>query len=177
MGPHLQLFRRLVPRGRTIGLIYNPTEAESLALARAERKAAAEMGLQTVSATVRDSSEVLAAAESLVGRVEAISVLRDSTVVSALESVVKVCTDHQIPLLAGDADSVQRGAVAAWTFDYKEHGRQAGRLAVRVLRGAAPSDLGVELTEALSLAINERAAAAMGVTLPPDLRARAAQIY
>ena len=92
-------------------------------------------------------------------------------------TVIKVCTDNRIPLLAGDSDSVQRGAVAAWTFDYKEHGRQAGRMALRILRGTEPSDLAVEQTENLALALNQEAAAAMGVTLPPGLRAQASQIY
>ncbi len=115
-----------MPNVKTIGLLYNAGETNSVSLVEKEKAAAEAMGLKVVEATAASSAEVLAAAQSLVGRVDAISVLTDNTVVSALESVVKVCQDNKIPLIAGDTDSVKRGAVAAYAFDYKDHGMQAG---------------------------------------------------
>ena len=100
---------------------------------------------------------------------DAISVLTDNTVVEAFESVVQVCEENDIPLVAGDIDSVERGAVAAWAFDYYNHGYQAGQMAVRVLDGAAISDVPVEFAKELKLAINTTAAEAMGITIPDDL--------
>ena len=95
--PHLDLIKKLVPNVKTIGLLYNAGEANSLALVKEEKKLAQAMGLKTVDATASNSSEVQQAAQSLVGRADAISVLTDNTVVSALESVVKVAQDNKIP--------------------------------------------------------------------------------
>ena len=130
------------------------------------------MGIKVVEATASNSSEVQAAAQSLVGRVDAISVLTDNTVVSALESVIKVAEQNKIPLIAGDTDSVKRGAVAAYAFDYKDLGKQAGYMAAEILGGTPIKDIPVEYAKNLQLSVNEKAAAAMGVTIPADLAAR-----
>ena len=167
--PHLDLILDLVPDVQTIGLIYNAGETNSVVLVEEEKTLAAAMGLEVVEATAANTSEVLAAAQSLVGRVDAISVLTDNTVVEAFESVVQVCEENDIALVAGDIDSVERGAIAAWAFDYYNHGYQAGQMAVRVLDGAAIADVPVEFAKELKLAINTAAAEAMGVTIPDDL--------
>jgi putative ABC transport system substrate-binding protein len=171
--PHLDLIKAIVPDVQTIGLLYNSGETNSVTLVEKEKAAAAAMGLKVVEATAASSSEVLAAAQSLVGRVDAISVLTDNTVVSALESVVKVCQENKIPLIAGDIDSVKRGAVAAYAFDYYDHGVQAGQMAVKVLEGTPISQIPVEYAQNLQLAVNTAAAQAMGVTIPDDLMAQA----
>ena len=171
--PHLELIKEVVPDVKTVGLLYNAGETNSVALVEKEKEAAAAMGLEIVEATAANSSEVLAAAQSLVGRCEAISVLTDNTIVSALESVVKVCEENQIPLIAGDIDSVERGAVAAYAFDYEDHGYQAGLMAAKVLDGTPISDIPVEYAQNLQLAINELAAEAMGVTIPDSLKSDA----
>jgi putative ABC transport system substrate-binding protein len=171
--PHLDLIKELVPNVKTIGLLYNAGETNSVTLVEQEKVAAAAMGLETVEATAASSSEVLAAAQSLVGRVDAISVLTDNTVVSALDSVVKVCEENKIPLIAGDIDSVKGGAVAAYAFDYYDHGVQAGQMAVKVLQGTPIADIPVEYAQNLQLAINLQAAEAMGVTIPDALKTEA----
>jgi putative ABC transport system substrate-binding protein len=175
--PHLDLIKALVPNVKTIGLLYNAGETNSVSLVEKEKAAAAAMGLQVVEATAASSAEVLAAAQSLVGRCDAISVLTDNTVVSALESVVKVCNENKIPLIAGDTDSVKRGAVAAYAFDYKDHGFQAGLVAVKILQGTPIAQIPVEYAQNLQLAINQAAATAQGVTIPADLTAKAKITY
>jgi putative ABC transport system substrate-binding protein len=175
--PHLDLIVELVPDVKTVGLLYNAGEANSVFLVDKEKAAAADMGLEVVEATAASSAEVLAAAESLVGRVDAISVLTDNTIVSAFESVVKVCEENDIPLIAGDIDSVQRGAVAAWAFDYYEHGKQAGEVGLLVLGGTPISEIPVKYAEELKLAINLAAADAMGVTIPDALKDQADQTF
>lgn len=175
--PHLDLIMQLVPGAKTIGLLYNAGESNSVFLVENEKAAAEAMGLKVVEATAASSSEVLAAAQSLVGRVDAISVLTDNTVVSALESVVKVCEENKIPLITGDIDSVERGSVAAYAFDYKDHGRQAGLVAVQILKGTPIAQIPVQYAQNLQLAINLAAATAMGVTIPEDLKAKANTTY
>jgi putative ABC transport system substrate-binding protein len=167
--PHLELIKAIVPDVKTVGVVYNAGESNSVFLIEAEKEAAAAMGIEIVEATAGNSSEVQAAAESLVGRVDAISVLTDNTAVSALESIIKVGEQNGIPVIAGDTDSVKRGAVAAYAFDYEDLGKQAGYQAAAILSGTPIKDIPVEYAESLQLSVNEKAAAAMGVTLPADL--------
>jgi len=171
--PHLDLIKAIVPDVKTIGVIYNAGESNSVFLIKAEKEAAAKMGIKVVDATASNSSEVQAATEALVGRVDAISVLTDNTAVSALESVIKIGEQNKIPVIAGDTDSVKRGAVAAYAFDYKDLGKQAGYQAAAILSGTPIKDIPVEYAKNLQLSINEKAAAAMGVTIPTDIAGKA----
>jgi len=171
--PHLELIKQLVPDVKTIGVIYNAGESNSVFLIDAEKQAASAMGIEIVEATASNSSEVQAAAQSLVGRVDAISVLTDNTAVTALESIIKVGEQNGIPVIAGDTDSVKRGAVAAYAFDYEDLGKQAGYQAAKILMGTPIKDIPVEYAENLQLSVNEQAASKMGVTIPADLKEQA----
>jgi putative tryptophan/tyrosine transport system substrate-binding protein len=175
--PHIELIKAIVPDAKTVGVIYNAGESNSVFLIKAEKEAAAKAGIEVVDATASNSSEVQAAAQSLVGRVDAISVLTDNTAVSALESIIKIAEQNKIPVIAGDTDSVKRGAVAAYAFDYEDLGKQAGYQAAEILSGTPIKDIPVEYAKNLQLSINEQAAKAMGVTIPTDLVDKAANKF
>jgi putative ABC transport system substrate-binding protein len=174
---HLELIKQIVPNVKTVGLLYNAGEANSVVLVKSEAAVAAKMGLQVAKATAASPAEVQAAAQSLVGRCQAVSVLTDNTVVSALSSVVKVCEQNHLPLIAADTDSVKGGAVAAWGFQYQDLGKQAGDIAAQILGGTAVKDIPVEYAKNLQLAINEKSAQAMGVTIPASLAGQATYKY
>ena len=167
IGKHLDLIKEIMPAAKTLGVIYNPGEANSVTLVELLKAEAPARGLALVEAAAPRSSDVLAAAQSLVGKVDAIYVPTDNTVVTALEAIVKVGTENQLPVFAGDTDSVPRGAIAALGFNYYDLGRQTGKIVARVLKGEAPGDdrrsQGVEITE---LFVNPGAAEAMGIELP-----------
>jgi putative ABC transport system substrate-binding protein len=82
-----------------------------------------------------------------------------------------------MPLVAGDPDSVKRGAVAAYGFDYYDLGKQTGAMAAKILTGTPPGQIPVEFAQNLQLSINEKAAAAQGVTIPQDLIDKAVNKY
>ena len=173
IGLHLDLIREVVPAAERLGVIYNPGEANSVTLLELIRQEAPARGLEIVEAAAPRSADVLPAAESLVGNVDAIYVPTDNTVVTALEAVIKVGTDNQLPVFAGDTDSVPRGAIAALGFNYYDLGRQTGKIVARVLAGANPGDIPVEGVQITELYVNPGAAEAMGVTIPPEMLARA----
>jgi len=166
--PILELVK-LVPNAEAVGAIYNSGESNSVFLVKAEREVAEKMGLKLVEATAATPAEVQTAAQSLVGKVQAITVIGDNTAVSGLESIVKVCQENGILLLAGDTDSVKRGAAAGFGFSYEDIGRQAGEQAAKILTGTPVADLPVAFSENLILAINEASAKKMGITLPEEL--------
>jgi putative ABC transport system substrate-binding protein len=111
-----------------------------------------------------------------VGKVDAVHIPTDNTVVSAFDSVVKVCMDNRIPLFAADIDSVPRGAVAAVAIDYYRLGRQSGEMALRILKGDSPATMPVETLKDLKLVVNKQSAEKMGVTLPEAVLKRADQV-
>ncbi len=138
IGLHMDLIKEIMPDAQRLGVIYNPGEANSVTLVELLKLEAPVRGLEVVEAAAPRSSDVLAAAQSLVGKVDAIYVPTDNTVVTALEAIVKVGIDNQLPVFAGDTDSVPRGAIAALGFNYYDLGRQTGQIVARVLDGEAP---------------------------------------
>nr|WP_279593488.1 ABC transporter substrate-binding protein [Pseudodesulfovibrio sp. S3-i] len=174
---HVELIREIVPSAKAIGVIYNAGEPNSVVLVEKLRDEAAKAGLIVEEATIANSSGVYQAAKSLVGRCDVIYIPTDNTVISAVESAVKVCTQSQLPLIVADVDSVARGAIAAVAVDYYKMGLQTGDMIAKILvDGVAPADMPIEFLNDLNLHINKKAAAAMGVTLPEATLNRAAKI-
>ena len=170
---HLDLIARITPKAKRIGVISNPGEANSVTLVGLLKEHAPARGMTIVEAAAPRSNDVLAAARSLVGKVDAIYVPTDNTVVSALEGVIKTGMENKLPVYAGDTDSVPRGAIAALGFNYYDVGRQTGTILARVLKGEKPGDIAVQGVEKTELAVNPKSAEAMGVTIPADVVAEA----
>lgn len=166
---HMALIKRVVPTATRLGVISNPGESNSVTLVALIEAEAPKLGMSVVHAAATKSGDVLAAARSLVGKVDAIYVPTDNTVISAFEAVVKVGNEASIPVLAGDTDSVKRGAVAAAGFNYYDIGRQTGHMVVSILQGINPGDMAVEGVAKTDLYVNLKAAKAQGVTLSDDL--------
>ncbi|WP_428623429.1 ABC transporter substrate-binding protein [Sedimenticola sp.] len=173
---HLDLIAEIVPTTQRLGVLFNPGEANSVSSVNQLKAAAAKRGWEIVEGGAAKSAEVLAAARSLVGKVDAIYVPTDNTVVSAFESVVRVGQQAKLPVIAGDTSSVERGAAAAVGFNYYDVGRQTGRMAAQVLNGEKPGDIPVETVQKTELYLNPASAEKMGVTLSPALIARASKI-
>jgi putative tryptophan/tyrosine transport system substrate-binding protein len=170
---HLDLIARITPNAKKIGVISNPGEANSVTLVGLLKEHAPARGMTIVEAAAPRSNDVLAAARSLVGKVDAIYVPTDNTVVSALEGVIKTGIESKLPVYAGDTDSVPRGAIAALGFNYYDVGRQTGAMVARVLKGERPGDIAVEGVQRTELAVNPKSAEAMGVTIPAEVIAEA----
>ncbi|MBM7647911.1 putative ABC transport system substrate-binding protein [Bacillus ectoiniformans] len=152
--------------GKNVGVIYNAGEQNSVAQVESVEKVMKENGLKLVPVTVSTSSEVKQAAESLAGKADMIYIVTDNTVVSALESVIQVANDKDLPLFVGELDSVKRGGFAAYGFEYYDIGYEAGQMAAQVLKGEKkPADLPVQPPANLKLMINEKAAKEMDIEI------------
>ena len=173
IGAHLDLVKEITPDVAKLGVIYNPGEANSLTLLELLKQEAPARGLEIVEAAAPRSADVLPAAQSLVGKADAIYTPTDNTVVTALEAIVGVGVDNQIPVYAGDTDSVPRGAMAALGFNYYDVGVQTGKIVARVLGGEAPGGIPVQGVEITELHVNPAAAESMGVSIPDAVIDRA----
>ena len=162
----VKLHHEMVPTAKKWGTIYNAGDANSVKSMTWARAAMKKYGLEYIEVTVSTSAEVHMAAQSLADRVDAVFIISDNTVVSAFESLVKVCNDKKKPLFGGGTESVPRGAIAALGFDYFQVGYTAGQKAVQILKdGKNPGDVPSSLTKKLRLVVNLKAAEAQCVNL------------
>lgn len=177
MEKHLEMLRRLLPKLATLGVLFNSGEVNSVSNVKRLKEAAAKMNITVLDGPVTNSADVYQAAQSLVGKVDALFVPTDNTVVSALEAVIKVCERTQLPLFSADTDSVKRGAIAAMGFDYYQHGKQTGAMARKILAGAKPEALPVEFQKDLAFHINPKAAERMGLSIDKAILDSADTLY
>ncbi|WP_028785133.1 ABC transporter substrate-binding protein [Thalassobacillus devorans] len=153
----------------SIGVIYNSGEQNSTVQVDVIKDVLKDTNVELVEASISTSAEVKQAAESLVGRADAIYIPTDNTVVSALESVIDVAQKEDIPMFAGELDSVKAGAVAGSGFSYKDLGYETGEMAAQVLDGdKEPSEIPVSYPKNLKLVINKEAAEAQGLEIKEE---------
>jgi putative tryptophan/tyrosine transport system substrate-binding protein len=165
----LELVLKFKPDASRLGIIYNAGESNSVVQVKIAREVAQKLGLKLVEATADSSANVLQVAYSLANRVDAIYVPTDNTVVSAIESVVMVAEEFDLPLIVGEDNSVRSGGLATVGIDYYRLGRQTGEMALRIIDGASPETMPIEEQKEMKLVINAPAAEAMGVTIPDEL--------
>lgn len=172
----IDLIKRVVPKAKRVGMVYNPGEANSAVVVKALKQLLDKSGMTLVEAAAPRTVDVGSAAKSLLGKVDVIYTNTDNNVVSAYESLVKVGNDAKIPLVASDTDSVKRGAIAALGVNYYDLGRQTGKVVARILKGEKPGDIASATSSKLELFVNTTAAQKQGVTLSADLIKAAKQV-
>ncbi|HEY1014584.1 MAG TPA: ABC transporter substrate-binding protein [Herpetosiphonaceae bacterium] len=170
------LISEIKPGAKKVGIVWTSSEKNSEVVTGIARDYAKSKGIEFVERTVTKADEVLAAAEALAGeKVDAIFISTDSTVVSALEAVVKVANDNGILLVCNDPASSKRGCAAALGLDYYDNGKiSVTDLAVPILKGETTADkLQIKVQEKQNIAVNTAAAKLQGVELPQALLDRA----
>ncbi len=171
----IALIKQLDPEATSVGIIYSSGETNSQVQVEMAKEAAAEEGLEVVEKAVTNTSEVAQAAESF--DTDAIYVPTDNKVVAGLEAVISAAEAKKIPLIAGEGDSVERGALVTQGIDYEKLGRQTGEMALRILQdGDDPASMPVESQEDTQLIVNLKAAERMGVEVPQQMRENADQV-
>lgn len=173
----IELYHQMLPSAKKWGTIYNAGDANSVKSISWTRDAMKKFGLELIEVTISNSAEVYTGAQTLVGRVDAIYITSDNTVVSALESVVKVANNNKIPLFGGDTTTVDKGMIAAYGLNYFQVGYSAGKKAALVLKGQDPGTIPSGLTENLSLWVNLKAAKDQNVTIPDKFVKMAEKVF
>ncbi|WP_339254417.1 ABC transporter substrate-binding protein [Sporosarcina sp. FSL W8-0480] len=157
---------------KKVGMVFNSGEQNSRAQVDSVKEMLKDMDMTVVEASVATSADVKAAAESLIGKVDAFYIITDNTVVSALESVISVANDNKIPMMVGEFDSVKRGGLAAYGFEYFDIGYEAGQMAAKILKGESkPHELPVQIPQKLKLIMNEETAALLGLDIKDEWKA------
>ncbi len=167
----MALIKEIKPDAQTIGLIYNPAEANSVYLAELAQDEADKMGLTLEVATVSNSNELQTAAEALAARnIDAFLAISDNTVTSGFEAIVQVANDNGLLLVGTSASMPPRGAAAAFGIDPYQEGLDSGDLLVSFLKGDLDlASAEIQIQDAVLLTVNPAAATEQGAAIPQEL--------
>ena len=174
----LARFKALVPTIRTIGALYDPEKTG--AMVEAAQVVADTFGLQLLAAPVASPKEVPTALRSLLGKIDALWMLPDNTVVTpkSFDFLLMTAFEQHLPFLAVSDIFVEVGALAALSPDYVDVGRQACQLARDLARDRRSLSAGQVLPPAkVNLAVNLKTASRLGLTLPADILQTASKVY
>ena len=170
---HLKIIEE-VTGARRIGMIYTSGEANGITLMEAMKKACEKNGVELITASVSNSSEVKMAAESIIDRVDAMYEATDNTVISAIAAVSEVCMDNSVPLFSADVtSSFDTDVLIAGGFDYYASGKLTGEVIMRMLNGEEAKDIGTLYLEDLEILVNLDVATRLGIQIPDDIMQRA----
>lgn len=171
----LSIAHDLLPRGRVLGLPYNPSDEPAVFGRKRLMELAPAHGFSVVDRQVTSRDELPADVRGLAQRTDAIIIAADNLMMENPDVVVASSESERRPVFACDATSVEKGAVAGVSVSYRDVGRAAGRLAVRVLQGEAPDTLPIAVLSSGGIVVNKRAACTARVTLDSSFMARVAR--
>lgn len=171
-----EVTKRLVPGVRSVGTLYNSSEANSRKVVEVGRETCARHGLKLEEVAVTGTAEVFQAAQALAMRdVQALWLCGDNTALQAFSSIAKVAADHHLPLIINDPEFTSKGALIAVGIGWHRTGFEAGKMASRVLRGESPATIPMRNVAERKIVLNDDVARKLGISFPDDLRRSASR--
>ena len=174
----LAMYKSLVPALKTLGVIYDPAKTGTMVLEA--RGVVDTLGLQLLAAPVSTPKEVPAALRSLLGKIEALWMVPDDTVVTpdSFKFLLLTALENNLPFVTVSDIFVEAGALASLSPDYTEVGRQGCQLATDLESGRLRlADAMVVPPAKVNLAINLKTASKIGLRLPPEVLQSANKVY
>jgi ABC-type uncharacterized transport system substrate-binding protein len=173
----MTILRACAPNARRIGTLFVPAEVNSVFFKDRFIKAAEKAGFASETLGVTASAEVPDAASALCARgIDLFCQIPDNLSSSTFPSIAQAAKKARIPLFSFASAQGGMGSAVVLARDYRENGRDAGRLAARVLRGESPASMPFKATEKMVLVVNLEAARHFGLNIPPDLVKRADEV-
>ncbi|WLS85125.1 ABC transporter substrate-binding protein [Lactobacillus apis] len=167
----IKLLLSIVPKAKTIGIMYNAGESNSKIQADLATAALKKAGVKVLIKTANSTNDVQQVTETLASKVDGIFVPTDNTFDSAADVVGKVVKEKKVPLVASSVDQVKTGGLASIGIDYELLGEQTGKMAAKILAGKAkPADMPVEKAHDMKLVVNKKMAKALGID-PKSIKA------
>lgn len=168
--PQLKFIQSLMPGLKTIGVLYNPGEANSAKVVKELQGLLPTLGLSLVLATTSKTADNLMAVNSLIGKVDILFIPLDNTAMASITGIVAIGRSHKIPIFTPDMDSVEQGVLAVRAPSHTAMGYKAGQLVARILKGEKASDMPVVADHPFELSINMESANILGITIPPEIK-------
>ena len=172
------LYKTVVPNLKTIGVIYDPEKSETLITEATQ--AAESLGLELIKVPVSSSKKVPKALRSMLGKIDALWMVPDDTVLTTQSFRFFLVTsfEKKLPFLAISDIFVKVGALATIAPDPNEMGQQLGQLVTKIQSGqldlSKPNILSPAET---NLVINVKTAEKIGLTIAPEILQSASKLY
>ena len=173
----LELLLKLDSKIKKVGVIYNSSEQNSKVQVDDLKKAASELGITIVEKSVTQVSEIPQASEALVRESDALYLPTDNLVASVVNLITEKATAAKKVAFGAEAAHVKGGALITQGIDYYEMGKEAGKIAVEILKnGKKPSEIKFKKMDLNDIVINNKTLAAIGINFPEDIKSKAKTI-
>lgn len=173
----LELLLKLDSKIKKVGVIYNSSEQNSKVQVDDLKKAASELGITIVEKSVTQVSEIPQASEALVKSSDALYLPTDNLVASVVNLITEKAIAAKKIAFGAESAHVKGGALITQGIDYYEMGKEAGKIAVEILKnGKKTSDISFKKMDLNDIVINNKTLAAIGISLPEDIKSKAKTI-
>ena len=177
VGKRMELIREALPAMKRVAIIANPQHPGQEAELVASQDAAKKLGLAIEYLQVRNASELETAfAVIQKSRSEAIVVFPDALTMSFSERVAEFSRQNRIPAISGWAHFAEEGNLMAYGPNFEDSFRRLATYVDKIIRGAKPADLPVELPTRFELVVNMKTAKALGIKIPNSILVRADKV-
>ncbi|MBX3501542.1 MAG: ABC transporter substrate-binding protein [Alphaproteobacteria bacterium] len=177
VGKRLQLLKELLPRARRVAVIVNPDDSNVERQMANARSTARALGIELAPvAQVRalaDLDAALAQAATADGALRFVDPLTSML----RPAIQQAAARHRVPVSYPFAEDVALGGLIGYGANQAHIYRRAAQAVHRLLQGATPAQLPVEMPTVFELAINLRTAKALGITVPQTLLAGATDVF
>jgi putative ABC transport system substrate-binding protein len=174
-GRRFEWLVKVAPQTKRVYIPHDPgDEASVLALAPV-KEAATKLGTELTIREVKNADEISAALSDIPKDVDAMFILPGSQVGSRLSDFIKASIERKLPLSTPILSQINAGALVSYAWSPPAIGKQAARIADRILKGTKPVELPVESAE-YYLGINLKTAQSIGLEIPDDLLRQAVSI-
>jgi putative ABC transport system substrate-binding protein len=173
----LELLKAALPRAERIGVVVNPDFPASPKVVKALENAARRLALALVMVHAKDRASLLAALDTLAkARVDAVLVAGDNNATANAADAIAHAATLRLPIAYFWPGTAEMGALFSYQADVLGNFERAAWYVDRILKGAKPGDLPVDLPKGYELVVNRKAAAELGITLPGAFLQRADRV-
>ena len=173
----MQILKEILPKLARVITFYDPSTrvaAEGATMARDEAK---RIGVKLIERHVGSIDELKKKLDEIkTGEADAFFFTPDPMVGSQAQVIIDKTKAKKLPAMFQEQTLVAQGALASYGQNYREIGRVSAKYVERVLGGAQPKDLKIETIDSVELAINLQTAKQLGLTVPPQMLARAQKV-
>jgi putative ABC transport system substrate-binding protein len=177
IGKQLELLKETLPKLSQVAVLWKPDDSGSALQWRETRTAATTLGIHLLSLEVRTQGELDNAIESATrARVNALLALRNPLFYVLRKRIVTLAEKGRLPGMYSIGDFVEAGGLMSYSGNNDAQYRRAATFVDKILKGTKPADLPIEAPTKFEFVINLKAATQIGLTIPPNVLARADRV-
>ncbi|MEG0250309.1 MAG: ABC transporter substrate-binding protein [Peptostreptococcus sp.] len=161
----LDAMNKVLPNAKKIGAIFNTSEINSKIQVENLKKSAKERDMEVIDMGVSSTNEISQAVSVLAKKADVIFTPTDNLMAASMPLIVETAKKDKVAVIGSEEAHVQNGALAANSLSYKEIGREAGKMAAKVLNGEDTSKMPVVFTDKARIVVNEKTMKELGIKL------------